>query len=94
MSNLFYMKTNKLIEYVNLLDNDIIPNVFSYKLTNKINIDYLKVYYNDTYFSSDYFNAKFPFSSSIIGFDSVINDIANNAISPLDEILERQKISN
>jgi hypothetical protein len=61
----------------------------------EITIDWEKVKYNSFYRSFDYYNARFSCDySHITGFDKVIQSIAdkNKEKSPLDEILERQKV--
>ena len=54
--------------------------------------DISKVSYNVYYNSFDFYSKKFPMWQSIPGFDLVIQDIANNSLSPLEEMIKRNNI--
>ena len=60
---------------------------------DKINIDPRKISYTDYYQSIDFYENKFKDTSSIIGFDKVIENMSNVAISnnktPLKELDEK-----
>ena len=86
------MKKN-LVDINKMLENDILPNVFNYSLVDKT-IDWDRLTYND-YNSFDFFANKFPNGwDSIPGFDKIIQELADNSTSPLEEINERIKLSN
>jgi hypothetical protein len=82
-----------------MLDNNIIPNSFDYSFdyfnitdieTDLMHIDINKVSYNSYYNSFDFYSKKFPIGwDSIPGFDLIIQEMANNSTTPLDEMNER-----
>jgi hypothetical protein len=69
-------------------NNKMIPNILDYTINESDNsLDWSKVTYNDHYKSFDYFSNKFPNGwQSIPGFENIIKDIANNTLSPLEEM--------
>lgn len=82
---------------IDLLNNGILPDNFKFAETfaNSKNtvIDINKLKYNAFYKSFDYHASKFPDGhSSIKGFDKIIESIAENSKSPLEEMEERQNI--
>jgi hypothetical protein len=77
-----------ILEISNLLDHDIIPNFLNFTINNKIDIE--KITYNSYYNSFQFFASKFAIGwQSIPGFDDLIQNIANNSTSPLEEMNER-----
>ena len=92
------MKKNSLVEKLN---NDfrkgLCPDALTYTIEPKSNIDFYKLWYsNDYYKSIDYISKNFPGGfDSIPGFDLVLEEMAKNALTPLEEIeLRQQKINN
>ena len=87
------MKRNLVNEINNMMENDILPDVLNFTLQDK-SLDWDKVTYND-YNSFDFFAKKwFNGWQSIKGLDMVIQEIADNSTSPLEEMNERIKLSN
>jgi hypothetical protein len=85
------MKRNLGREVSFSLENDIIPESLNFTIEPKEPIDWTKVWYNSYYNSFDFFSNKFPTGwQSIAGFDKVIEQMAENATSPLDEMIDRQ----
>jgi hypothetical protein len=85
------MKKNICDEISKLLDKQIVPSCLHFQLEETDNINWDKVSYNDYYKSFDFFASKFPNGwQSIPGFDKVIEEMAINAPSPLDEMKERR----
>ena len=84
----------KINEINRMIDNDIIPSVLDFTLQEKENIDWSKLSYNNHYNSFDFFANKFTNGwQSIPGFDLIIQDMANNSTSPLEEMNERLRLS-
>ena len=75
-----------------LLNQGILPDSLNFTLTDSGNeIDIQQLQYNAFYKSYEYFENKFPPGHEVIpGFDKVIEYLADNSRSPLDEINERQ----
>ena len=94
------MKKNYIKKYSDMLDQNIIPEMFDYSIDYfnitdidfDIDFDISKVSYNVYYNSFDFYSKKFPMWQSIPGFDLVIQDIANNSLSPLEEMIKRNNI--
>jgi hypothetical protein len=90
------MKKNNLVEKLN---NDfrkgLCPDALTYTIEPKSNIDFYKLWYNDYYKSVDYISRNYPAGfDSIPGFDLVLEEMANNALTPLEEMeLRQQKIN-
>ena len=88
------MKRNFVNEINEMMENDILPDVLNFSLEEKSNLDWDKVTYND-YNSFDFFAKKFYNGwQSIKGFDKVIQEIADNSTSPLEEMNDRIKLAN
>jgi hypothetical protein len=81
---------NKIIE---MLENDIIPDLLNFSLKEK-SIDWTKVTYNDYNSFENVSKSFFKGWDNIPGFDLIIQDIANNRLSPLDEMNKLLSISN
>jgi len=67
-------------------ESGYIPNELFYALPNKRDIDITKITYNSYYNSFEYHSKKLPYYNSIPGLDMVINHIAENTLSPLQEL--------
>lgn len=83
---------------IDLLNRGILPDNFKFGETfaNSKNstIDLNKLKYNAFYKSYEFHANKFPNGySSIPGFDKIIESIADNSKSPLEEMTEREKIN-
>jgi hypothetical protein len=77
------------------LNKGILPDGLNFTLREQTPIDWNKVRYNSLYKDFSFHEKKFPDGyESIPGFDMVIQQIANDSKSPLEEVLERQKKSN
>jgi hypothetical protein len=75
----------------------ICPDSLTYTIEPRSNIDFYKLWYgNDYYKSIDFISKSLPIGwDNIPGFDLVLEDMANNALTPLEEIeLRQQKINN
>ena len=78
---------NKDIE---LLNRGILPDSLNFNQTREIDI--YKVAYNLRYKTTEYWESKFPDGyQNIPGFDKIIEKIAEEAISPLEEITLKQQ---
>ena len=85
---------NQVKKDISLLNKGILPDSFNFSLREHSPIDWNKVKYNSLYKDFSYYEKKFPDGfDSIPAFDKIIQQIANNTKSPLEEILERQKES-
>jgi hypothetical protein len=85
------MKKNIGLELSNALENDILPDCVNFTLQPMDNIDWSKLLYNKYYNSFEFCAKKFPNGwQSIPGFDKVIENIASQYTSPLQEIEDRQ----
>jgi uncharacterized membrane protein len=87
------MSTRNSKQVLKDLKNGILPAEldFSVKTAPEV-IDWNMVRYNSFYKSSDFFESKFPNGMlQIPGFDKVIEIMAENAKSPLEEMENRQQ---
>jgi len=66
-------------------DEGYIPNELLYTI-QKQDIDINKITYNDTYKSFEYHAKKLPYYKSIKGLDKIIQNIADNTLTPLEEL--------
>jgi hypothetical protein len=83
--------TKDIIEQLN---NDIVPEELIYTVEPALCYDPTKLWFNEYYKSFEYAASKFPDGwQSIPGFDKVIQHIADNNISPFDEIELRKNIN-
>lgn len=79
--------TNVEIDLNNLISQWQLPKPYEYEP------DWSKLQYNNYYKSYEFFESKFPNGFQYLtGFDKIIENLANNAKSPLEEILERYSI--
>jgi len=82
---------NKDIE---LLNRGILPDSLNFGLQQNNEIDVYKLAYNLRYKTTEYWESKFPVGhQSIPGFERIIDKIAEESISPLEEITLKQEIS-
>lgn len=86
------MKKNIGVELSKALEDEFfIPECVNFTLQPRDNIDWSKMIYNNYYNSFEFCAKKFPNGwKSIIGFDKVIEDIALQYTSPLQEMQNRQ----
>jgi hypothetical protein len=80
-----YIKMNRDIELIN---KGILPDSLNYSgIHQNQELDLEKLVYNLRYKTTEYWESKFPSGfSSIPGFDKIIEKIAEEALSPLEEI--------
>ena len=72
---------------IEMLNCGILPNSLNYTINQEPDIDIYKLSYNLRYKTTEYWENKFPSGfTSIPGFDKIIEKIAENALSPLEEI--------
>ena len=84
---------------IELLNRGILPDSLNFNNKNCEQFDIYKVAYNLRYKTTEYWESKFPEGfENIPGFDKIIEKIAEDAISPLEEITliqeESKKIIN
>ena len=83
---------NQVKKDIDLLNRGILPDGFNFSIKEQSPIDWNKVKYNSLYKDFSYHEKKFPRGyQSISGFDKIIEQIAENSKSPLEEIEERSK---
>jgi hypothetical protein len=71
---------------------DLNANFFNYQIEIPDKIDWDKLEYNPTYKSFDYYANKFPTGwEYLTGFEKIIENMAKNAKSPLEEMEDRIK---
>jgi hypothetical protein len=84
---------------IELLNRGILPDSLNFNSDKNHEFDIYKVAYNLRYKTTEYWESKFPDGfQNIPGFDRIIEKIAEDAISPLEEITliqeESKKIIN
>ena len=84
---------------IELLNRGILPDSLNFNNNKNQEFDIYKVAYNLRYKTTEYWQSKFPEGfENIPGFDKIIDKIAEDAISPLEEITliqeESKKIIN
>ena len=80
---------------IELLNRGILPDSLNFNNKNCEQFDIYKVAYNLRYKTTEYWESKFPEGfENIPGFDRIIEKIAEDAISPLEEITLIQEESN
>jgi hypothetical protein len=85
---------NQVKKDISLINKGILPDSLNFTLKEQSPIDWNKVRYNSLYKDFSYHEKKFPDGyDSISGFDKIIEEIAKNAKTPLEEIIERQNES-
>ena len=78
---------------IELLNRGILPDSLNFSLQQNNEIDVYKLAYNLRYKTTEYWESKFPVGhQSIPGFERIIEKIAEESISPLDEIALKQEI--
>ena len=74
------------------LKNGELPPELDFRKQEQQQIDWGKMKYNAFYKSPTFFESKFePGWESIPGFDKIIHAMADNAKTPLEEMIERQQ---
>ena len=86
------MKSSK--DVINALNNGELPDELNFNVANSSAIDWTKVQYQ-TFWRDPYFWAsKYPNGwQSIPGFEAIFEQMALNAKSPLEEILDRKNLA-
>ena len=79
---------------IEMLNRGILPDSLNFGLQQNNEIDVYKLAYNLRYKTTEYWESKFPVGhQSIPGFERIIEKIAEESISPLEEITLKQEIS-
>ena len=79
---------------IEMLNRGILPDSLNFGLQQNNDIDVYKLAYNLRYKTTEYWESKFPVGhQSIPGFERIIEKIAEESISPLEEISLKQEIS-
>ena len=79
---------------IELLNCGILPDSLNFNGNQSQEFDIYKVAYNLRYKTTEYWESKFPNGyQNIPGFDKIIEKIAEEALSPLEEISLKQEIS-
>ena len=74
------------------LKNGELPPELDFRKQEQQQIDWRKLQFNAFYRSPTFFESKFePGWQNIPGFEKVIKSMADNAQSPLEEMIERQQ---
>ena len=84
--------SNSFNELIKQLKRGELPSELNFTNSQpQSDIDWTKVQYNAFYKSPTFFENKFPagWVDNLPGFDKVLQNIANNAQSPLEEMEER-----
>jgi hypothetical protein len=89
-------KSSEIKKDIELLNKGILPDNFKFAeiFANSKNtvIDLNKLKFNAFYKSYEYHTSKFPDGhTSIPGFDKIIDSIAENSKTPLEEMIERER---
>ena len=84
--------SDTLTRIIKQLKNGELPPELNFTNKEQEEIDWSKVQYNAFYKSPSFFESKFPegLADNLQGFDKVLETMAENAQSPLEEMLERQ----
>jgi len=84
--------SDTLARIIKQLKNGELPPELNFTNKEQEEIDWSKVQYNAFYKSPSFFESKFPegLADNLPGFDKVLETMAENAQSPLEEMLERQ----
>ncbi len=80
-----------------IIEIDLDSDAFDYAGTfkRKSVVDWDKLQYNSTYNSPEYFRNKFPSGFDYLpGFDTIIQNMANKAKTPYEEMMEIKLSSN
>jgi hypothetical protein len=83
--------SDTLTRIIKQLKNGELPPELNFTNKEQEEIDWSKVQYNAFYKSPSFFESKFPegLADNLPGFDKVIESMACNAQSPLEEMLQR-----
>ena len=82
---------------IELLNRGILPDSLNFNGNQSQEFDIYKVAYNLRYKTTEYWKSKFPNGyQNIPGFDKIIEKIAEEALTPLEEInlIREKNISN
>jgi len=84
--------SDTLTRIIKQLKNGELPPELNFTNKEQEEIDWSKVQYNAFYKSPSFFESKFPegLVDNLPGFDKVLETMAENAQSPLEEMLQRQ----
>jgi len=84
--------SDTLTRIIKQLKNGELPPELNFTSKVQEEIDWSKVQYNAFYKSPSFFESKFPegLADNLPGFDKVLETMACNAQSPLEEMLQRQ----
>jgi hypothetical protein len=84
--------SDTLTRIIKQLKNGELPPELNFTNKEQEEIDWSKVQYNAFYKSPSFFESKFPegLADNLPGFDKVLETMACNAQSPLEEMLQRQ----
>jgi len=84
--------SDTLTRIIKQLKNGELPPELNFTNKEQEEIDWSKVQYNSFYKSPSFFESKFPegLVDNLPGFDKVLETMAENAQSPLEEMLQRQ----
>ena len=84
--------SDTLTRIIKQLKNGELPPELNFTSKVQEEIDWSKVQYNAFYKSPSFFESKFPegLVDNLPGFDKVLETMACNAQSPLEEMLQRQ----
>ena len=84
--------SDTLTRIIKQLKQGQLPPELNFTNKEQEEIDWSKVQYNAFYKSPSFFESKFPegLVDNLPGFDKVLETMACNAQSPLEEMLERQ----
>jgi len=84
--------SDTLTRIIKQLKNGELPPELNFTNKEQEEIDWSKVQYNAFYKSPSFFESKFPegLADNLPGFDKVLETMAENAQSPLEEMPERQ----
>ena len=84
--------SDTLARIIKQLKNGELPPELNFTNKEQEEIDWSKVQYNAFYKSPSFFESKFPedLANNLPGFDKVLETMACNAQSPLEEMLQRQ----
>ena len=79
---------------IEMLNRGILPDSLNFNINQNQEIDIYKIAYNLRYKMTEYWESKFPDGhQNISGFDRIIEKIAEEALSPLEEISLKQEIA-
>ena len=84
-------------DLIDQLNNGELPKELDFSVKPHEPIDWEKVKYNTFYKQPSFFINKFPNPKAFLnlaGASDIINSMTENAKTPLEEMLEKQKISN